>query len=142
MMDVFMEFVRQYWMLWGAFAILMFMVIQAELQDRAGGISFLTPQELTMMMNREKLLLIDTRDDEAFKAGHITQAQHIVDEDTLDQQFKKLQKFKDKPVVIYCQTGRELTKMAAALKEKGFTQVHGLKGGVNAWTEQSLPLVA
>ncbi len=42
-------------------------------------------------------------------------------------------------LVIYCRTGNRSGMAADALRQKGFTNVHNLLGGINAWAERIDP---
>jgi rhodanese-related sulfurtransferase len=45
-----------------------------------------------------------------------------------------------KPVLIYCASGRRSAAAAAFLKEKGFTKVVDLAGGIGAWQQAGMPV--
>lgn len=46
---------------------------------------------------------------------------------------------KDKQVILACQKGGRSQKAFDLLKEKGFTNMANLEGGMNAWSEAGLP---
>ena len=52
-----------------------------------------------------------------------------------------LKKYKEKPVVVYCDTGTASAAAARLLKAQGFAKVVNLRGGVQAWKQDNLPLV-
>ena len=43
----------------------------------------------------------------------------------------------DEPAVIHCAGGIRSAQAVAALRERGYTQVYSLRGGINAWLEQN-----
>lgn len=45
----------------------------------------------------------------------------------------------DAEIVIYCRTGNRSGIAADTLRRNGFTNVHNLLGGINAWAEQVDP---
>ncbi len=100
----------------------------------------LSPQALTQLINQNDAVLIDIRDAEVFKKGHITGAVNVP-ADQWDQKIRKLHRFKDKPVIVTCKLGQQASKAAEKLKAEGFTDLYVLKGGVQAWQEASMPLV-
>ena len=93
-------------------------------------------------MNRQKALVIDVRNAQAFCQGHIINAQNI-ELSNLEQAIKKIQKFKTNPVIVYDDTqgSRKAIKFAKAFKALGFQQVQCLKGALAAWQKENFPLV-
>jgi rhodanese-related sulfurtransferase len=45
-----------------------------------------------------------------------------------------------KPVLIYCASGRRSAAAAAFLKEKGFTDVTDMAGGIGAWQQAGMSI--
>ncbi|HBE93370.1 MAG TPA: rhodanese-like domain-containing protein, partial [Gammaproteobacteria bacterium] len=58
--------------------------------------------------------------------------------------FKKnigqIEKYKNKPVVVYCRSGQRSIGPAGTLKKAGFERVYNLTGGMIAWQKDSLPI--
>ena len=48
-------------------------------------------------------------------------------------------KRKDRPVILYCESGDRAPKAAAALKKQGFERAVCLSGGLGAWKQAGLP---
>jgi len=59
----------------------------------------------------------------------------------LDQRLHELEKYKDKDLVLYCDSGMRSQKAGAKLKKSGFSKMHTMAGGLAAWEKPSLPLV-
>jgi len=104
------------------------------------GAKSVSPSEAVLLINRNQGVVLDVRDDAEFAAGHINDARHIPLA-KLEDRLAELQKFRDKPVIVHCQSGVRSSKAAATLRKHEFTQVYELDGGVNAWTQAKLPLV-
>lgn len=104
------------------------------------GAKSVSPSEAVLLINRNQGMVLDVRDDAEFAAGHINDARHIPLA-KLEDRLAELQKFRDKPVIVHCQSGVRSSKAAATLRKHEFTQVYELDGGVNAWTQAKLPLV-
>ena len=51
-----------------------------------------------------------------------------------------LKKFREKNVVVYCESGSTGAAVARVLTRQGFKQVFNLKGGVEGWRSENLPL--
>jgi rhodanese-related sulfurtransferase len=83
-------------------------------------------------------LLLDVREDDEWEAGHAPVAVHLAmglvaeEIDTIPV---------DRVVVCVCRVGGRSAAVAAALTEAGFT-VHNLDGGMLAWEQAGLPVVA
>ena len=96
-------------------------------------------QEVTLLINRGKALVLDVRDSAEFAAGHLPEAKNIALGE-LDNRIGELDKFKAKSVVVVCQSGARASSAAAKLLKAGFTDVVSLDGGVAAWKTAGLPL--
>ena len=48
---------------------------------------------------------------------------------------------KEKPVVVYCESGMASGTAARALRAGGFNKVVTLRGGLQSWRQENLPLV-
>ncbi|MFD2208938.1 rhodanese-like domain-containing protein [Virgibacillus halophilus] len=78
-----------------------------------------------------KAQLIDVREPQEFKNGHILGARNI----PLTQLKQRLVELrKDKPVYLYCQSGSRSARAAQVLHKKGYEDVNQLKGGFKKWT--------
>ena len=51
-----------------------------------------------------------------------------------------LKRYKEKPVVVCCESGPRGRSALAALQDQGFKQVVNLKGGMRAWRAEHLPV--
>ena len=102
------------------------------------GSASVSPNEAVTLINHGALVL-DVREDVEFAMGHITDARHLP-LSQLASRFNELDKWKDKPVVVNCQSGMRSAKACAVLKKNGFTQVSNLAGGLAAWQSAKLPV--
>ena len=71
---------------------------------------------------------------------------HIVDSlnvplAKLPERIAELERYRDKPVVLVCKFGQSASGASKTLKEKGFTKVFKLGGGISEWQGSQLPLV-
>lgn len=99
----------------------------------------LTPAEVTRLINRQNALVVDVRNSEAYETGHIVDAVSIPHTELKDKS-TKLDKLRDRPIILVCNAGLDSVRTATTLKEKGFN-VHVLGGGIQAWRRADLPLV-
>lgn len=139
-MQQFMQFVINHWILVSVFVVLLIALFVEEARGQ-GMMSGLSPSELTLAINKEDAVVIDIRETPAFQKGHIAGAVNLPSS-MLEQSKNKLTKYKDKPVVVVCQSGKSCVAVSASLRKEGFTKATILKGGINAWQSANLPLVA
>lgn len=116
------------------------MLLLPAFKKNAGGVPNLTTAEAINLINRSHAIVLDVRDDAEFTSGHIVDAKHIP-VDKLAERLNELAKYKDKPILVNCQRGMRSAKACDVLRKAGFTQVHNLQGGLNAWLEAKLPIV-
>lgn len=79
-------------------------------------------------------LLIDVREPDEYRQGHIAGAINIP-RGMLEFRISNepgLQEL-DRPIVIYCKTSGRAALSAVALQQMGFTRVISLAGGFDAW---------
>jgi len=104
------------------------------------GIGEVGSAEAVMLINREHALVLDVREDAEFAAGHVAEARHIP-LGQLTSRLPELEKWKDKPIVINCQSGMRSSNACAVLRQNGFARVFNLAGGIAAWQAAKLPIV-
>ena len=139
-MEQFTEFVGNHLYLSMIFAALLTMLIVGELKRKSGGPGQVGPVEATSMINHQNAVVLDVRKDDEYSQGAIVNAIHIPLEE-IDNHLKKIEKYKDKSIIVYCRTGSRSVSACSKLKKHGFDAVFNLGGGVLAWQKDNLPLV-
>jgi rhodanese-related sulfurtransferase len=114
------------------------LVLGYELRLRSQGQSGVSPQDVIRLQNSGALLL-DIRPQESFAAGHISGAKQMASDQIL-KAAETLKKYKEKPVVVYDDTGSLGAAAARQLAAQGFTKAFSLRGGLGAWRTENLPL--
>jgi rhodanese-related sulfurtransferase len=97
-----------------------------------------SPQEVVLMINRGKTVLVDVRSPEEFAGGHLRDAKNIPLAE-FSTRIGELDKSKGKNIVVVCQTGARADKAIKQLMDAGFADVVGLDGGMAAWQAANLP---
>lgn len=100
----------------------------AELPDR-------DPALAHRLVEHEGALLLDTRSPEEFAAGHLDGAilvPHTEVAERMPEILALAGNDRNKPIVVYCRTGRRSGLAKQALREHGFTRVTNL-GGMTDW---------
>jgi rhodanese-related sulfurtransferase len=96
------------------------------------------------------VLLIDIREPAEFQRGHIPGAIHAPRgllefeiHGLVDRSRENLNVPHDQtPIVLYCGTGGRSALAAKTLEELGYKNVKSMAGGIVAWAQAQLPLVA
>ena len=58
-----------------------------------------------------------------------------------DNQMHELNKFKDRPIILVCDMGRNSANIGEKLKKAEFEETFRLNGGMMTWTQENLPVV-
>jgi rhodanese-related sulfurtransferase len=114
------------------------MLVLPLLRRGAGGPSVTTLQA-TQMINRQDALLLDVREQAEYAQAHILNARGLP-LSQLEARIGDIEKFKDKPLIVYCATDNRSSSAAATLKKRGFSNVVILSGGFAAWQQAGLPV--
>jgi rhodanese-related sulfurtransferase len=101
--------------------------------------SALSPNDAVRLIN-QGAAVIDVRSSAEFANGHLSNARHLPAEN-LASAAESLKRFKDKPVLVYCERGGNAAASIHKLRALGFTQLFNLRGGLAAWRADNLPLV-
>ncbi len=114
------------------------LVVVYELRTRSESQVSVTPQDVIRLMNQGALVL-DLRSQEQFQSGHLAGARPFSGEQIL-KAGDTLKKHKEKPVVVYDDTGSLGGAAVRQLTAQGFTKAFALRGGLSAWRADNLPL--
>jgi rhodanese-related sulfurtransferase len=123
----------------GGTAALAVAVAAYELSKLRSGGQSVGPSDAVRLMNQGALVL-DVRTQAEYDSGHILDAKHVPQEQVA-QAAETYKRFKDKAVVLCCESGARSGAAARVLREQGFTKVVNLAGGLASWRAESLPLV-
>lgn len=119
-----------------ALVILYILFELSQMRFKSDGIS---PQKAIFMLNRERAVFLDIRDKESYQKGHIVDAISS-DIKALKESTQFLQKYKKRPIIVYCDKGISAKEAVLVLKKDGFEHVYNLNGGLGGWKEEKLPV--
>lgn len=138
-MENFSVFIAKHMGLFYTFATTLIALMIIETIRSKRGRARLRPAEAVLLINKQNAVVIDIRNNDSFRKGHIVDALSLpVGE--LAQAGKKLEKFKNKPVIVVCGNGTDSQNAAANLAKQGYNAFI-LSGGIRAWSGAELPLV-
>jgi rhodanese-related sulfurtransferase len=132
------EFAGNHRLLVLALLAIIVMLIVSEIQQRLSRVKEVSPGEATRLLNHENAAMIDMRTDKDYREGHIANAVHVPAGSA--EIPATLNKYHERPVVVYCQRGQRSIAFCNKLSKQGFESVYNLKGGVLAWQKAELPL--
>ena len=132
------QFITNHWALWLALVVILIAVFTNELISQKKRAKELSPNAAIDLINHENAVVIDLRNPELFRAGHIIGA-ICAPADDFSQ--KRMEKYKTKPLILVCARGLQSATVATKLRTQGFTQPVALAGGITAWQAAGLPLV-
>lgn len=133
------EFVGNHPILFVALAVVVGLIAFFEYQRAFSGVKIISSMEATRLQNDEDAIFIDIREESEYKVGHIMGNTHIP-MSSFQKRVVELDKYKDKPVIVYCTSGNRSAGAAGKLRKAGFTSVYTLQGGAAAWEKAGLPL--
>jgi rhodanese-related sulfurtransferase len=92
-----------------------------------------------MLAAGESHLLVDTREESEWNAGHVAGAVHM-SKGVIERDIETKVPEKDTKLVLYCGGGFRSALVADSLRQMGYTNAISLDGGWRALKESGLPL--
>jgi sulfur-carrier protein adenylyltransferase/sulfurtransferase len=103
------------------------------------GISEISVQELKGKMDaREAFELIDVREPFEFEIARINGAK-LIPLGEISERTNELNR--EQTLIVHCHSGRRSAQAVRLLKQRGFTKVYNLEGGIDAWSDFIDPTV-
>lgn len=130
------EFILHHWELWIALAVILVLLLTHELQEYRKQTTQLSPQDAVLFINQNDVCILDARSETAYQQAHISKSIHVKKEDF---SVPAIIKYKNKPLLLICELN-EASHLAKKWKAAGFTQIHLLAGGIDAWRAAGFPL--
>lgn len=134
------NFVLNHWELFLALVFILAMLGGNNWFQSAQGYLNVVPFTATALINHEDALVLDVREDQEFRDGHIINSVHIPTGD-LVKRLKELEKYRQRPIILVCRSGNRSRTSAALLHKQGFNPLYNLEGGIIAWQNANLPLI-
>lgn len=97
----------------------------------------LKPKAFKAEISKDSIQLVDVRTPKEYTTFHIKKALNF---NYFSESFKDSLNLldKEKPVYIYCRSGKRSHKSASKFKEAGFTTIYELDGGLLNWISKGL----
>lgn len=137
-MDRVIEFTFNHPLLIAALVVVLAALVANEIMNFRRSRHAVDVSDATRMYNRDEAVFVDIRNENAYQTSHLPGAVNIPME-YLDKRQDRLKRFRDRSIVVYCDSGQRTLKAVQALQALGWSEVHQLRGGLNAWREASMP---
>lgn len=98
--------------------------------------SEITKIDVETLQNRlenEEITLLDVREVDEYEGGHIEGA---VNAPLSSLNETDLPYPKDEPIYVICRSGNRSAQAAQLLKERGYTEIYDVSGGMIAWEQK------
>ena len=86
----------------------------------------------TLINENNELVILDVRTKEEYDNGHIPGAK-LVPVQILPMKIDELDKYKEKPVLVYCASGGRSPRAVDTLVNNSFKKIYHLSRGLSSW---------
>lgn len=111
------------------------------LDEARAEIKEITVDDARRMLEKPGTVVIDVREGEEWRQGHLPQALGIP-RGFLELRIEEKVADRKTPLIIQCASGTRSLLAARTLREMGYENLYNLQGGFNAWKQAGLPWVA
>ena len=122
--------------LFSAFIILGLLIINHEIKSHFSPTKNINCDDLINAMNNSKTLLIDMRNADEFKAGHIVGAKNY----SLDDLANLDVSVAEDAIITYANDEKAAIQAADLILKQGAKEVFYLEGGLSSWIDNNMPL--
>lgn len=140
-MQEIMQFVSRHPVLCIAWVGLLVAVLVTTFKGLASKVKVVTRAEATLLINKEDAVVVDVRQRDDFRKGHIANAVNVLPGEIKAGNVGELEKHKNNPIIVVDGNGIAAQELAGLLNKAGFAQVTVLKEGIAGWSGENLPLV-
>jgi len=139
-MEQFIEFMGNHPYEFLALGVVLGLLAWNILGEQIQGIKQLAPQQAALLMNHEDAIVIDVREENEYLQGHILNSMNVPSS-SFSSKLNRLEKYRQRPIIISCLSGHRTIQVGKTLKANGFEKIFHLKGGITAWQNANLPLI-
>jgi len=134
-----MEFVLNNWYLFVALALIIGLLTMGPVTQLIYGIKRLTPAQTIQVVNHEDGVIVDVCEPTEYREGRPPNSLNVP-LSGFRQNVARLEKYKNRPVVVSCRSGNRSMRAAVMLRRLGFEKVFSLSGGLVGWQRDNLPV--
>ena len=138
-MEEYINFASKHYWLFVALGAVITLIVFTELRRFTRGYKEISPADAVLLINKEDAFVLDVREANELAQGSIIGAKHIA-LSALPKNTESLKIDKDKPILVFCKMGNRNSQACKILLKNSYTKVFSLKGGINAWINDQLPI--
>jgi rhodanese-related sulfurtransferase len=86
----------------------------------------------------ESLTIVDVREDDEWRAGHIPNALHV-GKGVIERDIETKLPNKNAEIILYCGGGFRSVLAAESIQKMGYTNAVSMDGGMRGWRDAKLP---
>lgn len=132
------QFIINHWELWASLVVVLLFIFINEALAQKKRAKELSPQAAVALLNQDNTVVIDLRDKDSYRKGHII---HAISVSPQEFEQHNMNKYKSKSLLLVCARGLQSATIAAKLRTEGFASPMVLAGGIAAWQQADLPLI-
>src|ERR1700732_4213377 len=111
-------------------------------EDAKSRVRELTVDQVKAKLDRrEKLTLVDVREDNEWAKDHVTGAIHL-GKGIIERDAEERLATREAEVILYCGGGFRSARAADNLQKMGYTNVFSMDGGIRDWRDKGYPLTS
>jgi len=93
----------------------------------------ISAEEAHKLISEDKeFIILDVRTKGEYDKGHIPGAK-LVPVEVIPTKLAQLDKYKDKPILVYCESGARSPMAVVALENNAFKNIYHLSSGISSW---------
>lgn len=100
-------------------------------------VQIITAEEMYKALEYDNIQIVDVRTQEEFNESNLKNSHNIcvTDDDFVE---KVLHLNKNKPIYVYCRSGKRSSQAVEILQNLGFKEIFHFSGGIKEWEEKDL----
>jgi len=127
MIDQYIEFASNHWMLVTAFFAVIYFLIQDVVESSTRKYQVISPMLTVTKLNTGNPIIVDVRESGEYKKGHIADA-ILLPVGSIESQVKKIELYKKDDVIVVCHTGTRSASACGTLTKLGFENIYLMTG--------------
>src|SRR5690606_9706784 len=140
-MQEIMQFVSRHPVLSIAWIGLLVAVLFTTFKGLTSKIKVITRGEATRLINKEDAVVVDLRQRDDFRKGHIADAINLLPAENKANSIGRLEEAKTQAVIDVDRTGKQDQECGKRTHKARFEKRTVEKGGMSGWSRENIPLV-